>query len=695
MKRKTQNTVICSVTCLLAVVVLGNNVYNAQLAQDYSGYEDYMEEFYMSSSEDTYDYYYEEPDMMDYYNDNYYEAPAMPDEFAEPEEPFENAGEYEREEDQEEQGEEDEIGDEEGSDNDVGTKTDTSSGDQTGTDKGAANDSKTDQGGEAKPSGGQTDDGKAGTETGTGSFAGTGSTTGKHCLEVCAEQSVIECTTDNFIDWICVNTYFAKCGKECGASPDVGGLCAGVECLGIGQVFCGMKEEIPVFGASIPKELKGVCACVPVCPKKPQVNQQDDVEQKSGTGSSKGENCPEPPVCPDIPETCHYDYFKDDDGCILGCGLKICDGGTGSESSESGEKGSGDKPPKGPQDSGNKCGDGKVVEPEQCESNSDCEAGNTCTECTCVKCGNSVVEVGEECEFNGHCEEGEWCSQCGCKSRKDTICGNALLEEGEQCDAGYPCPIINQTCTPNCICETGDAVCDNGVVESPEQCETDDDCYGDQSCIDCMCTPLECTEDNNWSCQQHEQCETNEQCSDCICRKLSECGNEALDLGEECEEDAKECEEGKKCDPKRCICISDEPRCGDYNLDDGEECELNYTFCGARGTCNMDTCLCEAECGNEKIEVGEACDGKGTCSDEDKECTENCTCEQRAYELYGVMSQESRDSRHVTRGPQKTINKYFLRQCNPVCVNELDIVIKGLSFLKIKQRTEQAPDPSF
>jgi len=65
MKRKTQNTVICSVTCLLAIVVLGNNVYNAQLAQDYSGYEeyydeyyeDYMDEFDMSSSDFEDEYY--------------------------------------------------------------------------------------------------------------------------------------------------------------------------------------------------------------------------------------------------------------------------------------------------------------------------------------------------------------------------------------------------------------------------------------------------------------------------------------------------------------------------------------------------------------------------------------------------------------------------------------------------------------
>ncbi|MDP7454080.1 MAG: hypothetical protein QF809_00885 [Candidatus Peribacteraceae bacterium] len=600
---------------MLAVAVFGQNIYKAQLAQDYSDYEGY-------------------------YDDYYYEEPAMPEEPAEPEAPAEDDGETEQEEDgQEEDGQEeqqdgdadsddetDETTDESSDDN---TETDESSDDETESDKGAAEDSKTDQEGEAKPSDSQTDDGKTGVDTGTGSSTGTGSTKRKHCLEVCAETSVIECTVENLIDWICVNTIFAKCGKECGPSPDVGGLCAGVECLGIGQVFCGMKENIPVFGASIPKEFKGVCACVPVCPKKPQEDQQGEGANKdSGTGATKDDNCPEPPVCPDVAEGCHYDYFKDDDGCILGCGFKVCDGQSeGNGSSESSGIGSAKKPRRGPQDPENICGDGRLFEPEQCEENSDCESGYTCTECTCVKCGNKILEKGEECEFNGHCEEGEWCSECGCKSRKDTICGNALLEEGEQCDAGYPCPIISQTCTPNCMCETGDAVCDNGAIESPEQCETSDDCSSDQSCVDCMCIALECTEGNNWSCQQHEQCEDNEQCSDCICRKLPECGNETLDLGEECEEDVRECEEeGKKCDPKRCICVSDEPKCGDFSLDDGEECELNYTFCGARGTCNMETCLCEAECGNGVIEVGEACDGKGTCSDDDKECTDKCAC---------------------------------------------------------------------
>ncbi len=97
---------------------------------------------------------------------------------------------------------------------------------------------------------------------------------------------------------------------------------------------------------------------------------------------------------------------------------------------------------------GDVCGDGQITGTEQCEQDSDCLAGQTCTDCQCVDL-NTCTDV---CMTTSACQQG------------GGIC------------TGEICP--NNACC--CFIPSGD-VCGDGQITGNEDCEQDSDCLGNET----------------------------------------------------------------------------------------------------------------------------------------------------------------------------------------------------------------------
>ena len=84
------------------------------------------------------------------------------------------------------------------------------------------------------------------------------------------------------------------------------------------------------------------------------------------------------------------------------------------------------------------------------------------------------------------------CHDCVCtcsESKCDDYCAQQVQANSTLCQANC----LNETC--NCIMGR----CGNGTVESVgecnEQCEKDDDCQGNNQCVNCQCVPKTVQED--------------------------------------------------------------------------------------------------------------------------------------------------------------------------------------------------------
>ncbi len=87
------------------------------------------------------------------------------------------------------------------------------------------------------------------------------------------------------------------------------------------------------------------------------------------------------------------------------------------------------------------CGDGTIQAPngngqtEHCETNSDCSAGEVCSNCDCI----IGTQYHSECNAQGKCIQVEGTGTNSCTNNLDCIvCGDSELETGEQCEKGNP-----------------------------------------------------------------------------------------------------------------------------------------------------------------------------------------------------------------------------------------------------------------
>ncbi len=193
---------------------------------------------------------------------------------------------------------------------------------------------------------------------------------------------------------------------------------------------------------------------------------------------------------------------------------------------------------------GTVCGDGQVDPPEECESNSQCDAGQVCHPglCRCMpqnECGNGVVEQGEECEKDADCNSGEVCTNCAC--------GLAV-----------------ETC------------------QSDDDCRDDDpnDClepYCDQNLGACRDRPVPFLRAcNTHPCLENQLCDA---AGRCVGGAPKVCDNPPEDLLAQCIGPGVCREQGGQA-----IC--------DYPAKEGAECRQDED-CNPGQTCNPDTCACE------------------------------------------------------------------------------------------------------
>lgn len=129
--------------------------------------------------------------------------------------------------------------------------------------------------------------------------------------------------------------------------------------------------------------------------------------------------------------------------------------------------------------------DGIILEePDECESDSDCEELYAddpgtweCVNGTCVQ----VCETSEDCTEGYHCEDGECVPDC----LDDDDC-----EEGYGCEGG----VCVQTCGDNIDCPAGQ-ICVDGedhqyCEDGDRPCSVDEECSG-WECVDEVCQPPE------------------------------------------------------------------------------------------------------------------------------------------------------------------------------------------------------------
>ncbi len=223
-------------------------------------------------------------------------------------------------------------------------------------------------------------------------------------------------------------------------------------------------------------------------------------------------------------------------------------------------------------------------------------------------CGNGVINPGEECDGtqigNATCPSGQGTVKCSntckldytaCSSTPTQKCGNGIIDVGETCDG-----------TTAATCPSGT----NGTVQ----------------CTNCALDYTKCAASET----------------------KPSCGNNKIDDGEECDgnlipEAKKTCAEGTIGIP---VCIScklagciDKPSaiCGNNTVEAGEECDgtnLNGKQCtdvkpGSTGSltcasCKFDSSGCTTSetpsenCGNDKLDEGEDCDGAKFASGKDQ-----------------------------------------------------------------------------
>jgi hypothetical protein len=268
-----------------------------------------------------------------------------------------------------------------------------------------------------------------------------------------------------------------------------------------------------------------------------------------------------------------------------------------------------------------------------CTNDDDCCA-NGCTlsndnDCTAT-CGNGVTETGELCDGNcpascddsnacttdsatgaadtcnracvhtaiTACQNGDGCCAPGCNNGNDNdcsaSCGDSVVQPGERCDGN--CPSV---CNDNNACTT------DVLSGAPAQCN-----------VQCTSTPKTACTNGDGCCPSGCFGNNDDDCD-------SECGNDVVEPGEECEP--------TMTDDPNCSadCLLPETVCLNRAEDNGEDRNDACVQCGcnectsqlkacydatdvaaggpAMGTSRATLCRAVVECGRESGCTGQAC----------------------------------------------------------------------------------------
>lgn len=307
------------------------------------------------------------------------------------------------------------------------------------------------------------------------------------------------------------------------------------------------------------------------------------------------------------------------------------------------------------------CIDGACSLPE-CSTDDECDtaAGETCNNGACSD-GTGNNGTGEDCQSNADCEEGETCNlqnQCvpdggdGCTSSDECGEGEYCNQDSGDCEAGdcYDSTECGQgeTCDENNTCVSGGGDCGGGCPTgqtcntSTNQCEEDttDPCGG--GCP----TGQVCNTDT-------DQCEPEQQCdpacgADEVCDVTSgNCVPNDCPVGTPSPQDCANDPVYNKFDPDGCFCAqclsdSDCDTAAGETCNPNGECMVCETSCTAQqgggnpcpsadeycvANCCVE-CIGNADCASGEVCVDGSCGAPPDCSVDPTVCTGGMVCNQ-------------------------------------------------------------------
>lgn len=117
---------------------------------------------------------------------------------------------------------------------------------------------------------------------------------------------------------------------------------------------------------------------------------------------------------------------------------------------------------------GTLCGDGVVVEGEQCDdgANGDNTSDGCRDDCTANLCGDGILDAGEQCD-DGDTQNGDGCSSACVDEDGVSVCGNGLREPGEECDDSNT--QNGDSCSASCV-QTCTGANGNGIAPFNGHC---------------------------------------------------------------------------------------------------------------------------------------------------------------------------------------------------------------------------------
>jgi cysteine-rich repeat protein len=282
-------------------------------------------------------------------------------------------------------------------------------------------------------------------------------------------------------------------------------------------------------------------------------------------------------------EQCDDGNQDNTDACLNSCSPAKCGDGfvqAGVESCDDGNQDNSDGCPSTCRNAA--CGDGVVqAGVEQCDDGNQDNADACLLTCQRARCGDGVVHAGAESCDDGNQDDADACRNDCTPAR----CGDGVVQVGsEECDDG------NQSDTDTCTSQCKAARCGDGVVQAgKEQCDDGnpsdaDDCTAACKVAKCgdgfLHSGVERCDDGN--------SDNNDGCTSAC--DIARCGDGVVQTGKE------QCDDGNLSDEDGCrnnctINNAEGGECGDGAIDVGEECDTTDT-CEGAAVCN-DRCRCE------------------------------------------------------------------------------------------------------